>query len=148
MYPVVLTLHSAMRWVVLVLLAVVIARAMRGWNRPWTTTDDRWHVALIAAADLQLALGLLLYAVLSPFPAVFLEDVRATIHDRTLRFFGLEHAAAMVVALALLHIGRVRSKRAEHRHRRVLAWTAAACVIALVTIPWPFMPTARPWLRW
>jgi hypothetical protein len=71
-------------------------------------------------------------------------------HVRGLRFFGLEHATMMLAAVAFVHVGRARSKQVTDerlRFRRVFAWTLAALIFVLSSIPWPYFPVARPLFR-
>jgi hypothetical protein len=150
-YPTVLLLHSWTRWAVLILLVVVVVRAWQGRTGfgAWLPLDERMHTALVSVADLQFVLGVLLYAA-SPFAHAFLGDLGTTIHNRELRFFGLEHVTMMVVAVTLVHVGRSRSKAVTDerlRFRRVFAWTLAALIVVLTSIPWPIFPIARPLFR-
>jgi len=93
-----LAAHSAVRWAVLALLAVVTARSFGAWRarREWTGRDERLHVALVAAIDVQMALGLLLYLVLSPLPRALFADWASGMKQPPLRFFGLEHGVTML----------------------------------------------------
>ncbi len=151
-YPIALLVHSWARWAVLGLLVAVVIRAWRGRTGfgGWTPLDERLHVALVGVTDLQLLVGLWLYFGASPFARAFLTDLGNAIHVRELRFFGLEHATIMLAAVAFVHVGRVRSKRAAdplQRHRRVFAWTLTALLFVLSSIPWPYFPVARPLFR-
>ena len=151
-YPIALLAHSWIRWAMLGLLVAVVLRAWRGRTGfgGWTPLDERLHAALVGVTDLQLLAGLWLYFGASPFAQAFLADVGAGMHNRPLRFFGLEHLTVMLAAVALVHVGRARSKRAAdplQRHRRVFAWTLAALLFVLSSIPWPFFPVARPLFR-
>ena len=151
-YPIALLAHSWIRWAMLALLVAVVLRAWRGRTGfgGWTPLDERLHVALVGATDLQLLIGLWLYFFASPFSRAFLADMGTAIHERGLRFFGLEHATIMLAAVAFVHVGRARSKGAAdplQRHRRVFAWTLAALLFVLSSIPWPFFPVARPLFR-
>jgi len=151
-YAPLLFVHSWLRWLALLLLVVVSARAVHGWlgARDLGRRDERLHVALIAAADTQLLVGLTLYAWASPLVRAFLADSGRAMHDSTLRFFGLEHPTMMVLGLALLHGGRRASKRAATgplRHRRIALWNGAAILVFAAGIPWPFLPAGRPLFR-
>ncbi len=56
----------------------------------------------------------------------------------------------MLAGVALVHVGRARSRRVTDerlRFRRVFAWTLAALLVVLSSIPWPFFPVARPLFR-
>ena len=151
-YPHLLVAHSWVRWAVVALLAAVVVRAWRGRrarNAVWSALDERLHVALVAVADLQLLLGLWLYTI-SPFAQAFLSDPIANQKVRILRFFGEEHIVMMLAAIAFVHVGRVRSRRSTdvtQRHRRVLAWTLAALIAVVASVPWPYFPVERPLFR-
>ena len=150
-YPTVLLLHSWTRWAVLVLLVVVVVRAWQGRTGfgAWLPLDERLHTALVGVVDAQFMIGVLLYAA-SPFARAFIGDLGTNIHNRELRFFGLEHVTMMLVAVAFVHVGRARSKAVTDerlRFRRVFAWTFAALIFVLSSIPWPFFPAARPLFR-
>ena len=150
-YTAVLFAHSWWRWLVMLLLFVVVARASVGWlrARDWTRLDERLHRALVAALDLQLALGLMLYLWLSPFTHAFFAAPRLGMKHAALRFFGVEHIFAMVIAVGLVHVGRVRSRRVmgRQRHQCVFRFGVAALVVILGSVPWPFLPYARPLFR-
>ncbi len=151
-YALPLTLHSLLRWVILALFVVVIARAARGSRRAaeWSPLDERLHVGLVATVDIQLLLGLWLYVLASPITRAFYADPAHGMRVTTLRFFGVEHLLSMLIALALVHVGRARSKRAESpalRHRRVLKWTLGALVAVVIGIPWPMLRYGRPLAR-
>ena len=102
-YAITLWLHSYLRWVVLALAALVFARTAHGVlrGRPWERSDERVHVAFVAAVDTQFTLGLLLYVFLSPFVRAFYADAGAGMKVAVLRFFGIEHVFSMVIAVAL-----------------------------------------------
>lgn len=151
LYPSVLLLHSWTRWVVLALLVIVVVRAWQGRTGfgAWLPLDERLHTALVGVVDAQFLIGVLLYAA-SPFTSAFLGDLGTNIRNRELRFVGLEHVLVMLVAVAFVHIGRARSKAVTDerlRFRRVFAWTLAALILVLASIPWPFFPVARPLFR-
>lgn len=150
-YPIALLLHSWIRWAVLILLVVVVVRAWQGRTGlgAWLPLDERLHVALVSVVDLQLLIGIWLYAA-SPFVHAFFGDLGTNMHVRGLRFFGLEHVTMMLAAIAFVHVGRARSKQVTDerlRFRRVFAWTLAALIAVLSSIPWPYFPVARPLFR-
>jgi len=150
-YRLVLAAHSLNRWLVFGLLLVATVRGVRGWlaRRDWTAADERTGRALTAVVDLQLLLGLVLYVVLSPLPRIGWADMAATLDNRVLQFWTLEHAPTMVVAVVIVHIGRVRSRRADapaRRHRPAALSAGLATALVLAAIPWPFLEYGRPLL--
>jgi hypothetical protein len=149
-YPTALLIHSWVRWAALIGLVLVVVRTASGRRSGvWTPADEGSHAFLVAAADVQFLVGLWLYFA-SPFAQAFLSDFGTNVHNRELRFFGLEHITMMVAAVTFVHVGRARSKKATEgwlRHRRAFAWTLAALICVLASIPWPFFPVARPLFR-
>jgi hypothetical protein len=150
-YAPVLFAHSWLRWIVLVLLALVIVRAIAGRSRGvWTATDERLHMLGVSALDLQFLLGLWLYFLASPLTHAFLTNTGAAMKDPVIRFYGLEHVTMMILGLALVHVGRAKSKRqtdGAKRHRTVLTWTAIGLLLILAGVPWPSRPGGRPLFR-
>ena len=153
MYSSALTLHSVLRWVVLLMGLLAAARACAGWKgqRPWTAADNRAGVWFTIALDLQLLAGLGLYLVLSPLTQAAFENIAATMRNSSLRFWTVEHPFGMMIALVLAHVGRVRIRKAttdQSRHQTAAIFFVIALVIILLSLPWPGTPNARPWFRW
>lgn len=152
MYTPILVLHSLLRWLVLLAGLLAVARAVGGVNtrRPWTPVDDKAGVWFTIALDVQLLLGLVLYGALSPVTASAFVDMAAAMREASVRFFAVEHPFGMIVAIALVHIGRVRIRKAatsEQRHRSALVFFGLAMLVILLSVPWPIGPAARPLLR-
>ncbi|WP_437279299.1 hypothetical protein WME90_01715 [Sorangium sp. So ce375] len=151
-YSFVLTAHSWLRWVVLLLGLVALARSVRGWTQrgPWTATDRKVGTAFVGSLDLQFLLGLLLYTALSPLRPTSLAALKAAMPIAALRFFAVEHVFTMIVAVAVAHIAWARAKRAQDptaQHRRTALGVLFTLLIVLAAIPWPFMAYGRPLLR-
>lgn len=151
-YPVLLFIHSWLRWALLALAFVVIYRSItRGRSgAPWTTADRNLTVAFTAVLDTQVLLGFGLYFGLSPFTPRTMEMFRAAMKVSSLRFFAVEHIFAMVFALVAAHVGVASAKRAEDdptRYKRIAMGVVVALVAIAVGIPWPGMPYARPLFR-
>jgi len=152
MYDFVLLAHSWLRWLVLLAGLAALARAFTGVNtrRPWTPLDDRGGMLFTAALDLQMLLGLVLYAFLSPVTQSAFVDMAAAMRAAPVRFFAVEHPVGMIAAIALAHIGRVRIRKAsdsESRHKRALGFFGLALLVLLLSMPWPIGPGARSLFR-
>lgn len=151
MLSITLILHSLLRWVVLVTGIAAAARGFMGKGKPWTAADSRAGLLFIAVLDLQFLLGLLLYVFLSPTVRTAFLDFGAAMKDPMLRFFAVEHALGMIVALTLAHIGRARTKKAtpdDRKFRAAAVFYTLALVVILLSIPWPGMPAGRPLWPW
>jgi len=66
------------------------------------------------------------------------------------RFFAVEHISMMLLAWVLVHIGRVKVKKAETdiaRHRKMLIFFGIAFFLIMISIPWPFRTAlGKGWL--
>jgi hypothetical protein len=152
MYPAFLTVHSLLRWLVLIVALVALARALSAWagRKGWTAADDRAGKLFVGTLDLQFLIGLVLYVALSPLTSAAFQDFGGAMRNSTLRFWAVEHIFGMFVAVALAHLGSVRARRlsdAVARHRTSAIFYGLALLVILITIPWPFMPAGRPLFR-
>lgn len=151
MYAFVLIVHSWLRYLVLALGIVLLVAAIRGLrgSASWSAGEERVHKAFVGSLDTQLLLGLLLYFVWNPVIASALADFGAAMKNAQLRFFAVEHAATMLLAIVIAHVGRARSRRKEGRarYRSVLITTALWLLLTLAAIPWPVLDVGRPLFR-
>ena len=148
MYPLLLVVHSLLRWAVLAAGGAAVVRALGG-KGSWSAADDRAGLWFVVAMDLQFLLGLLLYVGVSPITRAAFADFGGAMSNSMLRFWAVEHLFGMLIAIALVHIGRARIRKADTARRRRLAliFYGLALVVILASIPWPGTPAARPLLR-
>ena len=148
----VLTLHSWLRWLVLLTGVVAFVRAAAGASgrKPWKPSDDRAGFWFVTALDAQFTLGLILYAFLSPITRAAFGDFGAAMKNSGLRFWAVEHVFGMLIGVALAHIGRVRARKTDslRRHKVAAIFFGLALAVILASIPWPGTPNGRPLLRW
>src|SRR5262245_1085436 len=99
-YRLALDLHSYLRWPLVALAPLSLARASAAWRTqsPWRKPDERLAVAFLAAMDTQVLLGLLLWLLWSPFAQAFRQDPGAAMREAEVRFWGMEHQVSMVLA--------------------------------------------------
>ncbi len=151
MYPITLLAHSYLRWVVIGLAIWSFVRNTSGLSKgEWTKTDDRISIYLLAAVDLQLLLGLLLYFVLSPVTAAAFADMKGAMKTAAVRFWAVEHLTTMLLAVAALHIARSKSKKAETgaaRHKIMAIGVGFFLLFVFLAYPWPWTSYGRPWIR-
>lgn len=151
-YTIVLSLHNILRWLVLLFGLLAIIRSINGLNfkRGYTGQDNRIGMWFVSLLDLQVLLGLLLYFVLSPLTTVALQNFGRAMGNAPMRYFLVEHAVLMLLALVAAHVGRVMARKADSaasKHRRTAIWFAISLLIVLAAIPWPFLAAGRPLLR-
>ena len=153
MYTGLLHLHSYLRWAILILALVAIYKSFTGMTagRPFTAGDKRVGLFLMISAHTTLVVGLYLYFA-GPWGFAEIQNLGfgAVMKNRVARFYAVEHIFGMLVAIALITIGRGASKKNipdAAKHRRSFWYFLVALVIILVTIPWPFREgIARPWI--
>jgi hypothetical protein len=113
-YAAVLSIHSWLRWVTLVLAVGATLNALRGDSDISVRPPGRhWDTFFMMALDVQVLFGLLLYFGLSPFTKRALADMGAAMRDPGLRFWAFEHIGAMAAAVVLVRIGRVLALTAK-----------------------------------
>jgi len=152
MYPVFLTIHNLLRWVVLFFAIVALVRAYSGWfnKKRWLVSDNRAGAIFTMLLDIQFLVGLILYVFLSPTTTAALRDFGSAMQGALTRFFAVEHVLLMVLALVAAHVGRTLAKKADtdvKKHRRAAIWFTIAVLLILASIPWPFLPAGRPLFR-
>lgn len=145
------TLHNIGRWGVVILAVIAIIRAFSGWfgKKTFTAADNKAGFLYTMALDIQVLLGLILYFSKGWF-GVLTTDFGAAMSSSGTRFFAIEHLLVMIAAVAIAHIGRSQSRKAESdvkKHSRAALWYLISFIVLLASIPWPFMANARPWLR-
>ena len=152
MYASALWLHSWLRWAVLLTGLVAWFRAISGKTarRPWTPQDELWGLLLTVSVDLQFLVGLVLYVFLSPITRLGLRNFGAAMQIPVARFFMVEHVIGMIAGIALVHVARVKIRKAtdpDRKHRLAMVLFGIALIVMIISIPWPGMPVARPLFR-
>ncbi|MEI8113661.1 MAG: hypothetical protein WCI54_08525 [Bacteroidia bacterium] len=141
MYEGILVLHNTLRWLLLISIVVTLARYLAGWlgNLSWKKLDNVLGIVFTSLMDLQLLLGLWLYFFLSPKTKVVFADFGAAMKDSVLRFYAVEHISMMLIAVALVHIGRAKSKKAKTDRQKFMTasiFFLIALVLIIAAIPW------------
>jgi hypothetical protein len=152
MYSPLLFLHSWLRWFVLLTGLFALIRAIGGTNgrRSWTAADAKPGLFYIIFLDLQFLIGLALYLFFSPTVQAAFGNIGAAMRNPEYRFFVVEHFVGMFIAIALAHVGRVRSKTAKTdaaRFKSAAIFYGLSLLIILLSIPWPGMPAGRVLFR-
>jgi uncharacterized membrane protein YphA (DoxX/SURF4 family) len=141
MYSGLLHAHNGLRWLVLLALLGSIIFAFSGWmkKRDWNKSDKISGLLLVLFMDLQFLLGMVLYVFVSPLTKSAFNDFGAAMGNSQLRFYAVEHILMMVIALALVHIGRAKSKKNVapwKKHRSAAIFYTISLILILVAIPW------------
>ena len=140
MYATLLLIHSVLRWVLLILVIIALVRSIPGWsrNRLYQPIDNKLSLFALILAHTQALTGIVLYIV-SPIVQAGLRDMGAAMKQAEIRFWVVEHIAGMIVAVALLTIGRVASKKKSSdraKHKTIVVYFVLALILMLYLIPW------------
>lgn len=147
MYQIVLSLHNAWRWVVVLILVIAIVQFLMGWlqRKNWTSRDKRTLMLYTTAIDIQVVLGFLLFFVLSPLTTSAFSNFGEAMRNSGQRFFLVEHTVLMVVAVIVAHVSSIiaRKQATDVGKFRIAAIGAIVVAIAILAgIPWmrPLIP--------
>jgi hypothetical protein len=134
MYQGILSLHSIVRYFILVMLIVVIVQSLLGMvnKKQYGSMDNRLGLFLFILTHTQLLLGIILYFI---SPAVQFSG--AAMKEASTRYWLVEHNTAMIIAIILISVARISSKKLANdadKHRRMFILNSIALAIILVTI--------------
>jgi len=137
--------------VLLILLILTLIKSFRGWQKhlPFDAITDRLSFFTTVTAHLQLLIGLILYWI-SPILNYGRSHAAGWMADHFLRYWMMEHLVGMLLAIALITVGRILMKKANNdmqKHKRIFIYFAIGLLITLLMIPWPFREIiGRSWL--
>ncbi len=134
MYPFFKYLHSGFRYIVLILVILAIIQALLGWlgKKNYTEGNRKLNLFALISAHTQLIIGLVLY-----FLSPLVQFSKATMKDATARYWTVEHITMMIIAIVLITVGYVRSKKAllpEKKHFNIFVFYLLAVIIVIVTL--------------
>lgn len=147
-----LTIHSILRWVILVLILVAIFRSFGAGNKPFTDGHRKNGLFLMIACDIMLLIGLIQWFTGGfGLKAIQNNGMGAVMKDGVMRFFAVEHLLMMIVAIVLVHVGYSFSKKNisdAKKHTKTSLFYILALLVMLAAIPWPFREAGmgRGWI--
>jgi hypothetical protein len=126
--------HSGLRYLILIALIIVILKSLAGWmgKKPYTSLDNKLGLYLFIFTHIQLLLGIILY-----FTSDIVQFNEATMSNKELRYWAVEHVSIMLVAVVLITMARITSKKlaeSEAKHKRMFLFNAIALLLILVAI--------------
>jgi uncharacterized membrane protein len=101
-------------------------------KKPFEKADEKLTLWLMIATHTQLLVGIVLY-----FVSPFVQFGATTMKDATTRYWTVEHAFVMIVAIVLITLARTSTKKMTDdraRHKKVFTMTALALVLIVVAI--------------
>ena len=139
----VLHLHNLLRWLVIGGLLIVIIKLFLKKDALGSSK------MLLIYAHVTLVIGLIQYF----FGKVGFQLIKSTqggmkevMKDSVSRFWAIEHAFSMILAIAFITIGHIKYKKSGKENPTLVFYILALVLILLMT-PWPFRAgIGRPWL--
>jgi len=119
MFPVLLQIHSILRWVILILLVLSIVQSFIGWIKKRELREGGTYGILSSG----LPEGVIL--------------MKNTFY----RFYWVEHPSGMVVATILITLGRAMVKKQitdPLKYKRAFWFFLLALVVIILVVPWPW----------
>ena len=143
LYPQLLALHGALRWVVLAAALAAILVTFSGWGgaKPAGANLRRFSIIFVIAMDIEFLIGLLLYFGASPITRAALANFAEAMRQHESRFFAVEHTTLMLLAVICAHVGAALSRKAR---TDLMKYRGAAIAY---TISLLFMLSGIPWWR-
>lgn len=143
MYTGLVHLHSLLRWIIIILIVVALVRHLMGMtgNKPFTSGDKKTGLFLMISAHTQFLVGLILWFI-GPWGFKLLQNIgfAAAMKEPVARFWIMEHNVGMLIAIALITVGRGVSKKNlsdASKHKRSFWFYLIALIVILASVPWP-----------
>ncbi|MBL4754813.1 MAG: hypothetical protein JKY52_14610 [Flavobacteriales bacterium] len=144
MYQGLLHFHSIWRYAVLLLILLAIAKALSGWfgKKDHLPGDTKLALFAMISLHIQLLTGLILYTI---SPAVNFGPMSEMMKMPN-RFWTVEHLIMMIVAVAVVTVGRKMANKAADdlgKHKRTALFYSAGLLVIFFSIPWPWTEIGR-----
>lgn len=137
MYTILVSAHSGLRYVVLLLLVIAIINALLNLkSNQYVKKDKMINLFAMIFLHIQLVIGLILY-----FISPKVQFVKGMMADASLRFFDVEHISLMILAIILITLGRKKAEQREIpsiKHKLILRYYVLGLILIFIAIPWPF----------
>lgn len=132
MNEILLSSHSWLRWIVLLLFFAVIARSFSGYRsgRIYDALDKRWNTLLLASVHTQALLGLILYFTSDMMRNIF-ADFGGSMKNSDSRFWSVEHITVMLISVILrrseVFVSENKSMTAANSERPIFIMALPYC---------------------
>ena len=139
MYTILLSIHSIVRWFILVAFVCALIRAFYGWSlkKEFGKADKQLLLITTVLAHLQLFVGVWLYFI-SPIVQFFIHNFHVAVKQKEFRFFGMEHSLTMLLAIVVISIGATIARRKQadtNKFKTIAIWYSIALILILSAIP-------------
>jgi hypothetical protein len=126
--------HSGLRWIALLLLLLAIINAFTAKN--YEKKHRLVNLFTMITFHTQLVLGIILY-----FLSDKVQFTEGWMKQTMYRFYGMEHLTGMLLAIIAITIGHSKSKKgadAAAKFKAIKLWYVLALILVVAFIPWPF----------
>ena len=126
--------HSGLRWIALLLLLLAIINAFTAKN--YEKKQRLVNLFTMITFHTQLVLGIILY-----FISDKVQFTEGWMKEAMYRFYGMEHLTGMLLAIIAITIGHSKSKKgadAAAKFKAIKLWYVLALILVVAFIPWPF----------
>ena len=142
MYNALLHSHSGLRWIALFLLVFAIFNAYRSQaSGEYLKKDKMINLFAMIILHIQLLIGFGLYFI-SPKVAFVEGWMSSETAGGMYRFYGVEHFVGMILAIAIITMGRSKAEKklkgTRNKHRKIMVSYTIGLLLILISIPWPF----------
>ncbi|HEY4875359.1 MAG TPA: hypothetical protein VIH86_07290 [Puia sp.] len=148
----ILTLHSILRWLLLILLLASIIKSFSGWQskKVFTAGDRKLFLFTLITTHINFLVGLylLFFGTFGIISGGLPEGVEL-MKSKFFRFFWVEHPLGMLIAIVLITVGNAMAKKNVSdtiKFKKTFWFFFIALIIILATVPWPFREIGRPWI--
>ena len=134
MYEILKHTHSGLRWVALILILLAIYNSITA--KEFGKRQKLINLFSMVSLHTQLILGLVLY-----FNSPLVRFYQGWMKDAEDRFYGMEHVAGMLIAIALITVGYVKSKKGTtpaEIYKPIKLFYIIGLILILASNPWPF----------
>lgn len=138
-------LHSTLRYLIIVAALWTLIKLAMGLNsnKKFRSSDRKPGLIFLILMDLQLLIGGVLYF-LSPWAYASVRNygMGGVMRSAIPRFYAIEHAVGMIIALVLVHIAYSITKKEKLNDKtkftRAFILFFIAFLFIISFIPWPF----------
>lgn len=138
----ILHLHSFLPYLLLVLLLLAFVSNLMAWQKNSSVSNGMSTLTKVAfiLSHVQLVVGLLLLFIGERAQGAFANEgaMKNIMKDSDLRLALVEHPLMMIIAVALITVGYVGSKKKEGsaKGKKVAIFYGLALVLIFARIPW------------
>ncbi len=139
----ILGLHSLLRWAIIIFLVINISRSFLNKNNPYSPLDRSWNLRLVIITHINFLIGLYQYFFGEKgFALIKTYGMADVMKSSNLRFWAVEHITGMLLAIILITITSVVSKKPSEndvkKHSKLMWLYIVALIVIIAVVPWPF----------